>query len=69
MRNTFYQSKEKYGFKKLKWCNERYFVPKTFFQTALYRFLFMNMGWGRQSVSVWKRNGRARLFDALRSAY
>ena len=46
MRNTFYQSKEKYGFKKLKWWNERYFVPKTFFQTALYRFLFMNMGWG-----------------------
>ena len=44
MRNTFYQSKEKYGFKKLKWCNERYFVPKTFFHTVLYRFLFMNIG-------------------------
>ena len=69
MRNTFYQSKGKYDFKKLKWWNERYFVPKTFFQTALYRFLFMNMGWGRQSVLVLKRNGRVRLFDALRSAY
>ena len=44
MRNTFYQSKGKYDFKKLKWWNERYFVPKTFFQTALYRFLFINMG-------------------------
>ena len=43
MSNTFYQLKEKYGFKKLKWWSERYFVPKTFFQTALYRFLFMNM--------------------------
>ena len=44
MRNTFYQSKEKYGVKKPRRRSERYFVPKTFFQTALYRFLFMNMG-------------------------
>lgn len=47
MRNTFYQSKEKYSFKKLKWWNERNFVLKTFFQTALYRFFIHEYEVGR----------------------
>ena len=50
MRNTFYQSKEKYSFKKLKWWNERYFVPKTFFLDGLVSLFIHEYGVGEDKV-------------------